>query len=323
MKHRKACPFVSLMMLALAASTVLAQIYSGSLTGVIKDPSGGVVPGAAVKLVDVNKGYSYAAKSDDSGRYLLRSLLPGTYTASVAAPGFKLSQREGIVLNVNENRSLDIILEIGQAQEILEVAGQAPLLSTQDAVKGQTLNRDFVNDLPLLGRHVNDLVRLAPGVSRAAGQGYGTEADNNFVVNGQRNSTAEIIVEGVSFSTPGQHGGINAVLDVPDVDAVQEFKVQSSFSADVTGFSGNTVINMVIRSGTNSFHGNAWEFFRNDKLAANDWFANRNGRPRPPIRYNQFGGTAGGPIRKNKTFFFVDAEAILTRSAATAVRRSS
>jgi hypothetical protein len=300
------------------AAVAWAQVYSGSLTGVVKDPSGGIVPGVAVKLTDANKGYSYSAKSDDSGRYLLRSLLPGTYNLSTSAPGFKLSLREGIVLNVNENTNLDIILEVGQTQEIVDVVGQAPLLSTQDSVKGQTLNRDFVNDLPLLGRHVNDLARLAPGVTRAAGQGYGTEVDNNFVVNGQRNSTAEIIVEGVSFSTTGQHGGITSVLDVPDVDAVQEFKVQSSFSADVTGFSGSSVINMVIRSGTNSFHGSGWEFFRNDKLAANDWFANRNGRQRPPIRFNQFGGTAGGPIRRNKTFFFADAEAILTRDPVTA-----
>jgi hypothetical protein len=314
-KYARACLVLWILTLAAAA---WAQVYSGSLTGVVKDPSGGMVPGAAVKLTDTNKGYSYSAKTDDSGRYLLRSLLPGTYTIVAASPGFKLSQREGIVLNVNENTNLDIVLEVGQTQDIVDVVGSAPLLSTQDAVRGQTLNRDFVNDLPLLGRHVNDLARLSPGVTRAAGQGYGSEVDNNFVVNGQRNSTAEIIVEGVSFSTAGQHGGINAVLDVPDVDAVQEFKVQSSFSADVTGFSGSSVINMVIRSGTNSFHGSAWEFFRNDKLAANDWFANRNGRNRPSIRFNQFGGTAGGPIRKNKTFFFADAEAILTKDPATA-----
>src|SRR5882672_4784090 len=224
-KHASAYLFLLILM----AAPAWTQVYSGSLTGVVKDSSGGIVPGAAVKLTDANKGYSYSAKTDDSGRYLLRSLLPGTYTIVASAAGFKLSQREGIVLNVNENTNLDIVLEVGQTQEIVDVVGQAPLLSTQDAVKGQTLNRDFVNDLPLLGRHVNDLARLAPGVTRAAGSGYTTEVDNNFVVNGQRNSTAEIIVEGVSFSTSGQHGGINAVLDVPDVDAVQEFKVQSGY----------------------------------------------------------------------------------------------
>jgi hypothetical protein len=277
-----------------------------------------VVPGVDVKLTDIDKGYAFNAQTDITGRYLLRSLPPGKYRLTATSPSFKAIVHEGIVLNVDQNASLDIHLELGQPQQTVEVAGETPLLSTQDAVQSQTLSRSFVNDLPLLGRNALDLARLAPGVTRVAGEGYGTGDMNNIVVNGSRNSNADVLVDGVSANLIGQHGGIQSTIEAPDVDAVEEFKIQSNFSADVAGYSGNSVINLVVRSGTNSFHGNAWEFFRNDKLAANDWFNNLYGSPRPVIRYNQFGGTVGGPIKKNKTFFFFDYESIRTKSPSTA-----
>lgn len=295
-----------------------AQVFTGSLTGVVTDPSGAVVPGVQVKLTDANKGYSYSSKSDETGRYLLRALPPGTYTLAASAAGFKASVRQGIVLNVNQNTSLNIPLELGEPQQAVQVVGEAALLSTEDASTGQILNRNFVNDLPLLGRNINDLARMAPGVTRAAGKGYGTEDDNNIVINGGRNGTADVLVEGVSVTQfGGSAGGVNGVLDKPAVDAVQEFKVQSNFGADISGFSGNTVINIVIRSGTNSFHGAGWEFVRNDVLSANDWFANRSGAKRPARRFNMFGGTIGGRIKRDKTFFFVDYETSLTRTPTT------
>lgn len=293
--------------------TVWAQSYSGSLTGLVTDPSSALVPGVHILLTDANKGVTFTAQSDSTGRYLLRALPPGTYRLAATAAGFKASLREGIVLNVDTNTNLNVSLEVGQTQESVDVVGEAPLLSTQDAALGQTLDRNFVNDLPLLGRNVLDLTRLSTGVNRAAGRGYDTEANNDVVINGSRNGNADVLIDGVSANIIDAHGGVQGTVEAPDVDAVQEFKVQSNFSADVAGYSGNSVINMVMRSGTNAFHGNAYEFLRNDKLAANDWFNNLYGYPRAILRYNQFGGTVGGPIRKNKTFFFFDEETLLTK----------
>ncbi len=299
------CLIALLGLVALIPASMRAQVYTGSLTGLVTDPSGAAVPAAAIKLTDVNKGYDYTAQTNESGRYLLRSLPPGTYRLAATAAGFKASVREGIVLDVDQNASLNIGLEVGEPQQTVQVLGEAPLLSTQDAVVGQTLNRDFVNDLPLLGRNPLDLVRLAPGVTRVAGEGYGTGDNNNVVVNGSRNSNADVLVDGLTTNITISHGGVQGYVEVLELDAVQEFKVQSNFSADVGGYSGNSVINLIVRSGTNEFHGSAWEFLRNDKLAANDWFNNLYGNPRSPLRYNQFGGTVGGPIKKNKTFFLV------------------
>src|SRR5216684_9059071 len=135
--------------LAALVPTMWAQVYSSSLTGLVTDPSGAGVPGAGVKLTDVNKGYDYTAQTNESGRYLLRSLPPGTYRLTATAAGFKASVREGIVLNVDVNTSLDARLEVGESQQTVQVVGEAPLLDTQDAVTGQTLSRNFVNDLPL------------------------------------------------------------------------------------------------------------------------------------------------------------------------------
>lgn len=298
--------------------SVWAQAYSSSLTGLVTDPSGAAVPAVELKLTDVNKGYDYTAQSNESGRYLLRSLPPGTYRLTATASGFKASVREGIVLNVDVNTNLDVRLEVGESQQTVQVIGEAPLLSTQDAVSGQTLNQNFVNDLPLIGRNVLDLARLAPGVTRVAGEGYGTEQNNNIVVNGSRNSNADVLIDGVTANIMISHGGVQATVEAPDVDAVEEVKIQTNFSADISGYSGNSVINLIIRSGTNAFHGNAYEFLRNDKLAANDWFNNLYGSPRPILRYNQFGGTIGGPIKRNKTFFFFDYESVRQKSPGTA-----
>src|SRR6267142_5133489 len=185
-KHRNVSLIAFVGLAVLIPASVWAQVYSSSLTGLVTDPSGAGVPAAGVKLTDVNKGYDYTAQTNESGRYLLRSLPPGTYRLTATATGFKASVQEGIVLNVDVNTNLDVRLEVGESQQTVQVEGEAPLLATQDAVQGQTLSRNFVNDLPLLGRNVLDLARLAPGVTRVAGVGYGTEQNNTIVVNSSR-----------------------------------------------------------------------------------------------------------------------------------------
>lgn len=294
-----------ILVIGLLPTAALAQLYSGALTGVVSDPSGAVVVGAKVTLTDAGKGFNYNATTDATGRFVLRSLPPSDYNLAVEASGFSPFRREKITLDVGQSANIDVTLQVGTAVETIQVTGQAALLATQDAVTGQQLNRTFINDLPLINRAVFDLAYLTPGVTEPAGQNRGA---NNFISNGGRNATADILLDGVTTTNFEQNSGIQVALYTPSVDAVQEFKVQqSNFSAEI-GFSGATVVNMVTRSGSNEFHGSLYEFLRNDKLDANNFFSNSAGIGIPPLRRNQFGGTIGGPIKKDKTFFFFDFE---------------
>jgi carboxypeptidase family protein len=295
-----------------------AQVTSGSLTGLVSDPTGAVIPGARVVVTDASKGYSYPTATDAVGRYLVTNLPPSTYSISVEAKGFKAYKQEGVAVDVGTRVAVDVRLQLGATAQEVEVAGTAPLLSTQDSVTGQEVDRAMINDLPLVDRDVLDLAFLAPGVLQVPGSSYGLGTGLNFVSNGGRNDTAEILVDGVAATSYEPNTNINTILYEPSVEAVQEFKiVQNNFTAE-EGFSGNTYINMVLRSGTNSFHGDVYEFLRNDKLDSNNWFANRAGTNLPPLRRNQFGGTIGGPIRKDKTFFFFDFDGTVDHYGQTA-----
>ncbi len=312
--------------LAFLAVPLRAQLYSGSVTGVVSDPTGAVIPGAKVTLTDTTKGYAFTASSDAVGRYILRNLPPSNYRISVEAPGFKTSTRTGIVLDVGQNATVNVSMELGTTTQTVQVTGAPPLLDTQDSTTGQEVNRTYINDLPLVGRGVFDLAFLAPGVNPAPGNAFGSSGGvaNNFTSNGGRNATSDILLDGVSTTDYEQNGGIIVPLYTPSVDAVQEFKVQqNNFSAEI-GFSGNTVLNVVLRSGTNQLHGSLYEFLRNQALDANDWFNNQAGVDLPARRYNQFGGTVGGPIviphlynGKDKTFFFFDYQATRDHSASS------
>lgn len=312
--------------LALLAVPLRAQLYSGSVTGVVTDPTGAVIPGAKVTLTDVSKGYAFSTTSDTVGRYILRNIPPSSYALAVEATGFKSYTRSGIALDVNQNATVDVSMQLGTTTQTVEVSGAAPLLATQDATTGQNVNRTYINDLPLVGRGVFDLAFLSPGVNPSPGLAFGNSGGvaNNFTSNGGRNATSDILIDGVSTTDYEQNSAIVVPLYTPSVDAVQEFKVQqNNFSAEI-GFSGNTVLNVVMRSGTNQLHGSLYEFLRNQALDANDWFNNLNGIDLPARRYNQFGGTVGGPIviphfynGKDKTFFFFDYQATRDHSAAS------
>ncbi|HVN79695.1 MAG TPA: carboxypeptidase-like regulatory domain-containing protein, partial [Terriglobia bacterium] len=301
-------------MIAFMVPCAWAQIYSGSITGLVTDPSGAVVPGAKVVVTDIGKQVPQTLTTDSTGRYLIRSLPPSTYKLSVEMQGFNMYVQDNIMLEVNQNLAIDVVLKLGAETQTVEVQAAASTLATQDATTGQELNRTFINDLPLLGRSVFDLATLAPGVHRR--DGGGTEPIN-FISNGSRNETSDILLDGVSATSFEQNSGILDPLYIPSVDSVQEFKIQqSNFSAEI-GFSGATVINMVTRSGNNAFHGSAWEFLRNNVLTANNWFNNASGTPLAPRRYNLFGGTVGGPLKKDKTFFFFSYEGTRDINAGT------
>jgi len=246
-------------LLLFSAIPAQAQVYAGSITGLVQDSSGAILPNAVVTLTDAEKGLKYSAKTDSSGRYLLRALPPSTYGIRIEAAGFSSEVQNGIVLDVNQNLTLNASLRVGSVGETVEVTGQAPVLATEDAVTGQNLDRKVINDLPLIGRSVFDLALLTPGVTQPAGNTFGPNTmANNFISDGGRNAQADILIDGVSTVGVEQNTAIVNPLYTPSVDAVQEFKVQqSNFSAEV-GFTAGTVVNAVTRSGTNNFHGSAY-----------------------------------------------------------------
>jgi hypothetical protein len=302
----------------LLSPVLWAQLYTGTVTGVVTDPSGAVVPGAQLRLVDEQKGFVFTASTDPAGNYLFRSVPPGTYKLSIQAQGFKSETRSGIVLDVNHNVTVGFQLQLGATTQTVEVTGQAPMLESQDAVTGQTVDRKFINDLPLVNRSVTDLVMLTPGVTEVDTTcGVTLCTANNFISNGTRNATSDILMDGVTTTNFEQNSGILFPLYTPSVDAVQEFVVQeTNFSAEY-GFTGATIVNMVIRSGTNNLHGTLYEFLRNQAMDSNNFFNNAAGLALPPLRWNDFGGTIGGPIKHDKTFFFFDYEGSRSASLST------
>jgi hypothetical protein len=283
-----------------------AQLYTGSIAGTVKDPSGAFLANAQVNATDAEKGFKFSATSDSAGRYVIRELPPSNYTVTASATGFKTERKDGVRIDVNQNASVDFLMAVGAFSEIVDVHAGAVELQTEDAETGQVVNRRFINDLPLIDRNIETLTSLAPGVTEMNDSCPEPCIGTNFVSNGSRGASADFLLDGASATNSEPNGGITSVTYLPSPEAVEEFKVQqTNFSAEY-GFSGASVVNVVSRSGTNNFHGSVYEFFRDDTLDANDWFSNHFGDPIPPLRRHNVGGTIGGPIFKNKTFFFFD-----------------
>ena len=308
-----------------ASSVVWGQLYAGSITGVVQDPSGALVPNAQVTLTDVATNFRQTATTDNSGRYVFHSLKPTAYMLTVEAGGFSTEQVSNITLAVNQNLNQNVTLQVGKVTQSVSVSeAGAAQIQTEDASTGQTVDRKYVSDLPLIGREVFDLAFLAPGVSQPTGAAYGpggtgpaANLANNFVSQGSRNGQADIVIDGVSSTNYDQNTGWVDPLYTPSVTAVQEFKIQqTNFSAEF-GFTGSTVMNVVTRSGGNQFHGNLYEFWRNNILNTNNYFDAVQGIPVQPYHWNDFGGAVGGPIVKNKLFFFFDYDGNRTITPTT------
>jgi len=304
------------LLLCLTAALAWGQLYSGSATGVVSDPSGASIPGAKVSLTDEDKGFVFNSETDAAGRYLFPSVPPASYKISVTAEGFQIQTRSKVRIDVSQNVTIDFALPLSTAVAAIDITGEAPILATEDASTGQVVDRRFVNDLPLLGRDVTNLAYLAPGiVSPFNGNPWGGNYGNAFASSGGRAATADVLMDGVSTTNYEQNGGTLVVSYLPTPDAIQEFRVQTSqFSAEY-GFTGSTVVNMVMRSGTNSYHGSAYEYLRNNKLDSNNFFNNESGTPLAGLHRNNFGGTMGGPIKRNKTFFFFDYDGLRQSSS--------
>jgi hypothetical protein len=306
-----------------AAARLNAQGLAGSLTGLVSDPSGAVVVGADVVLTDVDKGYNYSSVSNTEGRYIFRDLNPGNYKLNVKKQGFESFSLSGILIQVNENTSRDVALTVGNTSETVSVSSEALLLQTQDATLGLVVDRQFVNDLPLVGRDITSLTYLTPGVTVSQGQtmlASGSEgSDLNFDSNGQRNSTAAMFVDGVTTSQGDPNPGIVRPLYIPSPDATAEFKVEQGVIRADSGFTGGTIINIVTRSGSNQFHGTLYDFDQNNSFNANSYSNNQFGVKNQPSNSNTFGAVVGGPIKKDKTFFFAVFNGSRSRNAGSSL----
>lgn len=298
--------------------TLLGQAYFGTVSGEVTDSTGAFIAGAKIVLSDQQKGFNFETTSDSNGRYLFRSVPPGVYSVSSESRGFNRIVHSNFTLDVNQNATVNLTMKVAGAEQKVEVSAEALTIQTEDAETGQVVNRRFINNLPLIERNVADLTSLAPGVTEMDEQCGANCTGTNFVSNGSRGSTADILTDGASVTNSEPNGGITQATYLPSPEAVEEFKVeQTNFSAEY-GFSGASVVNMITRSGTNKFHGSVYDFFRNSGLDANDWFAIRNQQPLQPLHLNNFGGTIGGPIIKNHTFFFFDYDGKRSSNLSTA-----
>jgi hypothetical protein len=296
--------------LACATSQLLAQgTDTALLRGAVTDVTGATIPGATVTMTNVATGVAQKRTTDEAGRYIFNDLRPASYTAKVEATGFKALAREGIVLRVGQQTDLDFQLEVGEMTQTVEVSAVSPLLNTVSGALGTEVTGQYIAEMPLLDRDISSLSYLAAGVTEVANSSIGSQGGTVFASNGQRFATAEFRLDGGVLSNPeGGEGGSTNVQYKPSVEAIQEFKLQNnSFSAEY-GNNGGTVVSIVTKSGTNQFHGSGWWFFRRPSLDANDFFSNAAGQPKGEYAHDQYGGSIGGPIIKQKTFFFFDYE---------------
>ena len=294
-----------------AVSSAAQSTYTSQLTGVVTDSSGAVISGAKVTLIDQATNVPLTTTTNEKGIYVLTGLRPATYSIRVEAANFGIQERKDAVLGVNQETKIDFTLTPATVSETVTVTNEVPLLDTGNAALGTDVTNEYVRDIPLPNRSFFGLVFLAAGVTETAGQG--TEDSypqgTNFVSNGQRNATAEIRVDGALTSAPEQgEGATTNVYWQPSVEIVQEFKVENnSFSAEY-GNNGGTVVNIVLKEGGSHYHGSGWWFGQRSALDANEFFRNAQGTPKPDHARDQYGFSLGGPIKKRKTFFFVDFE---------------
>lgn len=290
-----------------AGSSVLAQVTTGTLLGTVTD-SDGVVPGAIVTIVDERRGTRTTFTTDDSGSYTAPFLNPGTYTVEVEMQGYKKWSRAGIGLEVNQRGRVDATLEVGTLEETTIVVASAPLLRTESSEVGAAVEEKAIRELPLNARNFAALVYLVPGVTPgqanenlSGASTFNPRGASNFNALGHQANTNGWLIDGID----NNEYTFNTVIITPSVESVREFKVLTGvFSAEFGRGAG--VVSVSTKSGSNEFHGTAFEFYRDERYDARNFFAAKAPAPKPPLDRNQFGGAIGGPLIRNRTFFFFD-----------------
>ncbi len=284
------------------------QVDAGSITGTVTDSTGAVVPDAEVTLLNTDQGITLQTHSGGTGVYTFSPVRIGHYTITVTAKGFATTTQTNLTVQIAQSLQVNIALKPGSAAETIQVTEAPPLLQTEEASTGQVIGRQQVNDLPLNGRNFTFLAQLGAGMQTPQADTRGNAASGAFSANGERPAQNNYLLDGIDNNSDNVDflNGTNYVI-LPPPDAIQEFKVQTSDYSAQLGRAAGAVLNATVKSGTNAIHGDVWEFFRNDKLDAADWFEDNQTHPhKGEYRFNQFGGTIGGPIIKNKIFFFGD-----------------
>jgi len=302
-----------------------AQAESASIRGSVSDPTGAVVSKATVRLIDTDRRIQTEVVTANSGFYTFASVRPGHYRMEVEKSGFKLVRLTGITVNVQDNLEHNFRLDVGPVSEAITVRANAESLNSADATVSTLVDNRFVENMPLNGRSFSGLIDLAPGVVLVPNNFF---EQGQFSVNGQRPDANYFTVDGVSanLGTPaganfGQGGtgqlpatsAFGGMSNLVSLDGLQEFRIQTSTFAPEFGRTPGAQVSVVTKSGTNEFHGTAFEYFRNDVLDANDWFFNNKGLKKAALRQNDFGGVLGGPIIKDKLFFFGSYEGFRVR----------
>ena len=309
------CFLLCLLCVVLSASPAPAQVVGATLSGTVTDSSGALIPNTQVTIKNVGTAVERTVKTDSAGFYTAPNLVPGSYEVTVTASGFVTEVRSGITLTVGAEQVLNVTLKVGGVTEKVEVTGAAPAVQLATSSISAEVNSTTVRELPLNGRSWTDLAALQPGVAGietqfpfTSGSDRGTRGFGNQIsISGARPQQNNYRLDGISLNDYSNAGPGSVLGGNLGVDAIQEFSVlTTNYSAEYGKTSGG-VVNAITRSGTNQFHGSAYEFLRNSSLDARNFF---DLGPVPPFRRNQFGGGAGGPIRKDRTFIFGDFEAI-------------
>jgi len=307
------------LLLSLASTIAEGQEYRGTILGRVLDQQGAVLPGATVVVTNENTNVKDQTISEADGAYTVPLLIPGKYRVEVELPGFKRFAQSGITVAIGQRATVDIRLELGALVETVTVTADSPMLDTTTGTLGQVIDRERVEAMPLNGRLIFMLNRLAGGVNwqvptlGATGTSGLRPFDNGggsaWSMNGGRLSTNEFLLDGAPNSTRGRFNF------APPVDAVEEFKIQTNTYDAQYGRTGGGVVNMSLKSGTNRLRVQAWEFFKDDSLNANDSLNRQVGEEKPPYLANQYGATGGGPLIKDRTFYMVTFEGLRERPA--------
>jgi Carboxypeptidase regulatory-like domain/TonB dependent receptor len=305
------------------ALPLTAQMPNGSITGLVLDPMSHEITGADILVINDATGVKYSTKTNNDGIYVVPNLPPGPYRLQVSKLGFKTLIKPDIALSIQDSLSINFTLPVGAAFDSVTVEAGTPLINTESAAVGTVINRNFVSSLPLNGRGFNTLLQLTPGVT-VAPSSTDNGSPGQFSISGQRTDSNNFSIDGVSANfgvSPGVGGlgqsgtgnaqafsAVGGTSSLVSVDALQEFRIETSSEAPEFGRASGGQVMLTTRSGTNDLHGGVFEYFRNTVMDANDWFAEAAGDPRAPEHHNDFGGFLGGPIWKNKTFYFLSYE---------------
>src|SRR5215216_317948 len=303
-----------LLSIGLLAGVHAQSSTTGNITGTVRDPQGAAVPKAEVTITDEKTSVTRTIRATEDGFYTATSLPAGMYTVSTSPAGFKKTVAENVDLHVNENKVVNIDLQVGQVTETVTITSDTAPVEVRSGEVSSLITEKQVTELPLNGRNYAQLALMVPGVSPVtqagaggafATRGTGLNSGVDMSVNGNQSNSNLWTVDGVNNMDVGSN---RTLLVFPSVDSIQEFRVErNSFSAEF-GQAQGAVVNLITKGGSNDFHGTGFEFFRHDSLNANNFFLNRAGQPKPKLKYNNFGGNFSGPIVKNRVFFFWSEE---------------